>query len=257
MQKVSQATGKQLRLLHQKKHREAEGVFLVEGAKPVLELIKSGWKTQKIVLSEAFFEKNLGLLQGWESICHLASPDQLSQFSHLESNRDVLAVVEMPEKKKIPDSNEALWLVLDQISDPGNLGTIIRLADWFGLKEVITLGNTVEWFNPKVVNASKGSFLRVAQVKMELPDLLKTRREFYLADMGGQSLHQFSLPSPAKKYGLVIGQESHGIGPEWKKQNYCSLSIPSYGMAESLNAAVATGILLHHFRYLEMGFRPN
>jgi TrmH family RNA methyltransferase len=249
MQILSQALAKQIRLLHQKKYREIENLFLVEGGKPVLELLGSDWKIRNLICTETFLEKNNFRLQNPVFPIHLCDEAQLSFLSNLETNRDALALVEKPENPQNPNSENQLWLVLDQISDPGNLGTIIRLADWFGLLEVITVGPTVEWYNPKVINASKGSFLRVRQVKSDISFILNSGRTIYPADMNGQSLHEFTLP--AKPFVFVIGQESHGISPEWKKPGISAVTIPSFGKAESLNAAMATGILLNHWRYLQ------
>jgi len=248
MQILSQALSKQIRQLHQKKFREKEKLFLTEGAKPVLELLESDWKIRYLIGTEDFYAKAGLRTESLPAASFLCDEKILQSTGTLETNRDALAVVEIPEGILRPDPGLPLWLVLDRLSDPGNLGTIIRLADWFGLTEIITTGQGVEWYNPKVINASKGSFLRVRQVKSEVGSILKSGRALYTTGMNGSSLYDFQLPGGPMA--LVIGQESHGISEEWKIPGIESLSIPSFGKAESLNAAMATGILLNHWRYL-------
>jgi TrmH family RNA methyltransferase len=248
MQILSQALAKQIRLLQQKKFRDKEKLFLAEGAKPVIELLQSDWKIKYLIGTATFFERPGLPSDRFPDGTFEVSEKNLSSIGSLETNRDALAVVEMPGNAKLPNPDLPLWLVLDQLSDPGNLGTIIRLADWFGLPEIITTGQTVEWYNPKVINASMGSFLRVRQVKSDAETILPSGRAVYTAEMGGQSLYEFRLPG--KPMVLVIGQESHGISAAWKKAGTQALSIPRFGEAESLNAAMATGILLNHWRSL-------
>ena len=149
------------------------------------------------------------------------------------------------DPETVPDPSQNLWLALDQISDPGNLGTIIRLADWFGLKEVICVGSVVEWYNPKVIASTMGSFLRIRQVVADAASLQKADRPWFAADMNGQNLYDFRFPEQAT---LVIGSEANGLRPEWLQKKESVLSIPSFGKAESLNAAMATGIFLNHWR---------
>jgi TrmH family RNA methyltransferase len=249
MQKLSLARAKQIKALHQKKIREETNLFLVEGLKPVLELMSSDWKIETIVASDSFYgdyQKNLLEFGNKVFVC---SADELSQISTFKTNTKVLAVVSQKQVSAFgPDQMADFWLVLEAISDPGNLGTIIRLADWFGLKEVITIGEGVEWYNPKVIAASMGSFLRIKQLKSDAQSLLAFNRLPFVADLNGENLYDFSFP---EKSMLVIGNEAKGPTEFWEKNKIKKLSIPAFGYAESLNAGIATGIFLNHYRFLK------
>jgi len=246
MQLLSQTKAKQTKALHQKKNREESKLFLVEGAKVVLETIKSNWEIDFIVISHSFHESYKSKLSNFEEKIFVCSEEQLSQISTFKTNNAALAVVKQKKKLSIPDVSLNFWLVLESISDPGNLGTIIRLADWFGLKEVITIGDGVEWHNPKVISASMGSFLRIKQVKTDVEFLLSSERKAFIADMSGQNLYNFRFP---QKSMLVIGNEAKGISEKWLQSDVVPITIPSFGQAESLNAAIATGILLNHYQF--------
>lgn len=246
MEVLSQAKAKQIRGLHQKKGRQSEGLFLVEGAKSVLETMKSDWEVEFLVATERFFEglRNENLKK--EIPIFETTPEKLAQISHFQSNNAALAVVRQKPARTRPISKQNLWLALDSISDPGNLGSIIRLADWFGLDEVICLGNVVDWYNPKTIAGTMGSFLRIQPVELGYDQLNSfSDRVILAADMHGKSLydHHFS-----EKSILVIGNESHGISKEIREKAHELLTIPKFGSAESLNAAMATGIILSHWK---------
>ena len=247
MQKLSLAKAKQIKALHQKKIREETNHFLVEGSKPVLELLLSDWKIEIVVVSNSFYADYQNKLSGITEKVFVCTDDELSQISTFKTNNKALAVVSQKQTNKTPPNEKAdLWLVLDAISDPGNLGTIIRLADWFGLQEVITIGEGVEWYNPKVISASMGSFLRIKQIKTDASGLLFSDRKPFVADLDGDSLYEFTFPQKAM---LVIGNEAKGPSEIWKQHGVKSLTIPAFGKAESLNAGIATGIFLNHYQY--------
>ena len=246
MQLISQSKAKQIRALHQKNYRDASRLFLVEGSKAILETIYSGGEIDFLVVSDSFYERYKNSLETYEEKLYVCNSVQLSQLSTFKTNNAALAVVKSQNSNATPDQNQDLWLVLDTISDPGNLGTIIRLADWFGLKEVVTIGECVEWNNPKVISASMGSFLRIKQVKMDFETVFQLRSRSFLAHMDGESLHNFTFP---EKSMLVIGNEANGISENWFKTNAKALTIPSFGKAESLNAGVAAGIFLNHYQF--------
>jgi TrmH family RNA methyltransferase len=249
MQKLSLARAKQIKALHQKKMREETNLFLVEGLKPVLELMSSNWKIESIVASDSFYGDYKKNLLEYDDKVFVCTADELNQISTFKTNQHVLAVVaQKSERIEKPDENEDFWLVLESISDPGNLGTIIRLADWFGLKEVIRIGEGVEWYNPKVIASSMGSFLRVKQVKSDASSLLSFKRLPFVADLNGENMYDFTFP---EKSLLVIGNEAKGPSEFWKKNKVRALTIPGFGHAESLNAGIATGILLNHYRFLK------
>jgi TrmH family RNA methyltransferase len=245
MNGLTQARAKQIRALRQKKEREALGLFLVEGAKAVAEAIRAGWPCRTLVCTESFLEKNPNLpLQSLPEVM-LCSEQVLSDSGNFQTNNAAILVAEQKPALAGPDEHAALWLVLENISDPGNLGTLIRLADWFGLNEIICLGNGVEWYNPKVISASMGSFLRISQVNISERALLASGRQLLSADMDGENLYTFSFP---EKAALLIGNEAAGLSKQWLKPPAIRLSIPSFGAAESLNAAMAGGIMLSHWK---------
>jgi TrmH family RNA methyltransferase len=242
---LSQNQAKQIRALQQKKYRQELGLFLVEGAKAVSETIKAGWPCEALVCTERFLKSNDKFVTGFPNDIRICSEDQLSLLGNFQTNNAALLVARQKAPETVPDAKQNLWLGLDEISDPGNLGTIIRLADWFGLKEVICLGKCVEWYNPKVIASTMGSFLRIHQV-VASPDYLQSAdRPWFAADMNGQNLYQFRFPV---KSTLVIGSEANGLSAEWMQKKEAVLSIPSFGKAESLNAAMASGIFLNHWR---------
>lgn len=249
MNGLTQARAKQIRALRQKKDREEQGLFLVEGAKAVMESILAGWPCRTLVCTENFLAKNPKIPSGGIPEILLCSEQTLSDSGNYKNNNAAILVAEQKPAISVPDPNAAFWLVLENISDPGNLGTLIRLADWFGLREIICLGNGVEWYNPKVIAASMGSFLRVREVNMSEQNLLASGRQLLSADMQGENLYTFSFP---EKAALLIGNEAEGLSSQWLKTPAKRLSIPSFGSAESLNAAMAGGIILSHWKQQQL-----
>jgi TrmH family RNA methyltransferase len=244
MDGLSHSKAKQIRLLSQKKHRQEQGLFLIEGAKIIREALSSGWPLAYLLATPAFAEGLEPGLTGDLPI-YIAGSEILERLSTFHTAPGGILVAQSRPPETRPDESESLWLVLDRIADPGNMGTIIRLADWFGLGQILLLGDCVEWWNPKVVAASMGSILRIRPVPVQADTLRKAGRNWFAADTGGQSLYTFSFPARSI---LLIGNESAGLGKEWLTDRQKCLSIPSFGKAESLNAALATGILLNHWR---------
>lgn len=244
MDGLSHSKAKQIRLLSQKKHRQEQGLFLIEGTKIIREALASGWPLAYLLATPAFAEGLEPGLTG-DLPVYLAGSETLERLSNFHTAPGGILVARTPPPATRPDESEPLWLVLDRIADPGNMGTIIRLADWFGLGQILLLGDCVEWWNPKVVAASMGSILRIRPVAVQAQSLQKTGRNWFAADTGGRSLYSFSFPARSM---LLIGNESAGLGKEWLNDPRKCLSIPSFGKAESLNAALATGIFLNHWR---------
>lgn len=251
---ISKAQIKSIRALQQKKHRYEQGCFVVEGEKLVLELLSlqggQGVQCLKLVMTEDFAQAHEDLWSRYESVW-LATAEQLAQMGQLQSNRGALAVVAMPKPDPLICQPDNWTLVLDCINDPGNLGTILRVADWFGIEQVVCSANTVDVFNPKVVAAAKGSLLRVMPHVRDLPELLSQWQGLLPilgAVLDGESAHDL----PVLQGGvLVMGNESHGISPAVAALIDRPVTIPSYGGgAESLNVAMATGILCDNLRRL-------
>lgn len=239
---ISKREVKYIQSLCQKKHREEERLFIVEGVKAVGELLKSDWQVRLICATQEWLSTNENVSVPVQE----AGEEQIQQMSGLRSARSVLALVEMPIEAEIPGQPEGITLVLDAIQDPGNLGTILRIADWFGIDQVIAGEGTADVFNPKVIQSSMGSFLRVRLGYTSLPEWL---RQYSSPIMGavlkGRSVYE---EAPREKAALLIGNEGHGIQSSLLELIQVPLSIPRFGNAESLNAAVATGILLSYLK---------
>ncbi|MFN3666354.1 MAG: TrmH family RNA methyltransferase [Sediminibacterium sp.] len=227
---------KYIQSLCQKKQRTSERLFLAEGTKLVAELLEAGYPIKDIYALESWAAPLPDL-----PITRI-SPIELEKISTLQTPNQVVVVAEQREPTGEPVLKNKLTLVLDGIQDPGNLGTIIRIADWFGIDQIIASNDTVELYNPKVIQATMGSFLRVKIWYRELEELLTTINvPVYGALLKGTSMY---ATKPPKEALLVIGNESKGIRENILPYIKHAITIPRTGKAESLNAAVATGILL-------------
>lgn len=225
--------------LKQKKYRSQHGLFVVEGEKTVNELLQWGVKPYKLFVDDS------QRIQGFEE-AEPISKVTLKQMSSLTNPSGVLGVFYMPEAKKMDNFD---WVVaLDAIRDPGNLGTIIRLCDWFGIKHLICSEDTVDCYNPKVLQATMGSIARVNMVYLDLEEFLKdTALPVYGAFMDGEAVYGKELPPHGI---LVMGNEANGISTGVAKHITERISIPQFGgtTTESLNVATATAILLNEIR---------
>ncbi|WP_431127262.1 TrmH family RNA methyltransferase [Flagellimonas flava] len=225
--------------LQQKKYRSQHRLFVVEGKKSVGELLAEGLVPFKIFVDPGMKGMDFGDVVS-------ATTRDLKQMSGQTTPSGVLGVFHMPEPK---ESKEADWIVaLDAVRDPGNLGTIIRLCDWFGIKHLVCSPDTVDCYNPKVLQATMGSIARVQIDYMELLNFLKTTNlPVYGAFMDGETVYKEDIP---KKGILVMGNEANGISKEVEQAIAKRVSIPQFGVksAESLNVATATAILLNEIR---------
>ena len=236
-----------IKSLQQKKFREAEGLFVVEGIKLFHELVaSSAYQIDEILIVED--APLIDELQPEQALLlKIISKKDLERISGLKQPNQVLAVV---KKKAIaqPDySADGLVLFLDDVKDPGNLGTIIRTADWFGIKQIVCSPTTVELYNPKVVQASMGSIFRMQMTYSELLPALDEAKsagfDLVCADMDGENLYDFQFNA---KTGLVMGSESHGVSEDIRSITK-AITIPKKGQAESLNVAMACGIISSEF----------
>lgn len=203
------------------------------------EFIDAGFSLQHL------FTINTSLFPKEEAI--LVSEKELQSISYLTTANTCLAVFSIPAEKHLPDSH--LQVALDAIRDPGNLGTIIRLCDWFGITSILCSTDTVDCYNPKVVQASMGSLARVNITYLELDEFLAhVEVPIYGAFMDGNSIYSESLPGKAV---LVMGNEANGIRPSIERLINKRISIPRFGKlqeTESLNVATATAIILSEFK---------
>lgn len=229
-----------LRSLELKKNRKIHQSFLIEGEKIVAEALSTSIAIQQVFATEKFIDTYSSLLQKSNAKIVVSTPNQLAESGQLKSNNAAIAVLPIQENP-IPTQLKGLNLLLEDINDPGNLGTIIRIADWYGIKHIFCSLNTVDVYNPKTISATMGSFLRV-QVHYgdPLEFLQLAKNNAFGAFLNGTNVHQSDLPKDAL---LVIGSESHGISEDLEKYIKNRLTIPRFGEAESLNAAVATAII--------------
>jgi len=225
--------------LRQKKYRQKHKMFVVEGVKVVKEFLNSSFELHQLFCVDPDFESVDHVIQ--------ISEAELKKASHLVNPNKVLAIFNMPDVKEVISSG--LIVGLDAINDPGNLGTIIRLCDWFGVNQILCSKDTVDCYNSKVVQASMGSLTRVSLEYIDLDNFLEeTKLPVLIADMDGENVYQSKLP---KEGILVMGNEANGISNSVSKLATHVISIPRFGkiqQTESLNVATATAILLSEFR---------
>lgn len=223
--------------MDKKKFRQKYNLFLVEGNKIICELFNSKFKIKEIFSTDPQKLDRPDL-----PITHI-SENELKKISMLQHPKDSVAVCYLDAQEKSEDKN--IQLVLDGIQDPGNLGTIIRLADWFGIEQIICSEDTVDVYNPKVIMATMGSFTRVNVVYTDLVKYLyETGNVNIGTDMEGENIYTFEKP---EKLNLILGNEGNGMRPETEQLIQKSVMIPRFGKSqstESLNVSMAAGIIL-------------
>jgi RNA methyltransferase, TrmH family len=241
--------------LKQKKNREQEGLFIAEGEKIVAELIDSGIKIKQLYALDSFFQ--IHNIDNSAIECVEITPKELEQISLLTTPNKALAVCYTPTYSLNDTTFEnKLTIVLDGIRDPGNMGTIMRIADWFGIANIICSNDTVEVFNPKVVQATMGSIARINVFYTELEPFFNSDKASEIPRFGavlqGENIYKKQLPSSGF---IVIGNEAKGISENVMPFINHKITIPNFSHftlsgaeAESLNAAVATAIICSEFR---------
>lgn len=232
---------KLIRSLKKKKFRQANQLFLAEGIKVVEELVESSFKLHKLYCTVSY----LNSLKVTD--LQIITEKELQMISDFTNPNQVIGIFEIPKENQ-PAKN-GLTVVLDGINDPGNLGTIIRLCDWFGVSQLICSENTVDCFNPKVVQASMGSLTRVAINYKDLKTYLaEESRTIYGTFLNGENIYN---TKPIKDSVIVLGNEANGISDQIKELVQNKITIPQFGeqkKTESLNVAAATAIFLSEFR---------
>jgi TrmH family RNA methyltransferase len=238
---ISKNQLKKIRALGQKKNRKLQQEFLVQGEKNVLELLDSNLNLVELFATEEFIAKHQARLP---SNTISASEQELTKVSTLSSNNAAIAIVKMPPQNI--DDFSGTTIVLDGVSDPGNLGTIIRLADWYGIKNIICSPDCADVYNPKTISSTMGSFTRINVIYQDLTSVLENNNKaVYGAYLGGESVHECQFETDCF---LVMGSESHGIREEASAYISHKITIPAFGQAESLNVAMATGIILDNMK---------
>ncbi|MDD3807458.1 MAG: RNA methyltransferase [Candidatus Marinimicrobia bacterium] len=245
---------KRIRLLHQKKYRSLYQLFLIEGVLLLEEALKMNALVKGIfyhpyLLDKPVFQSLLKIAQSRNIPVYEVSPTVIKSLSTEKNPQGVIAVVsQTPAPETLPSGS---LLVCDEIQDPGNLGTLIRLAHWFGLAGVITTPGTVETVNPKVIRAAMGSHFHLPLFMMDIPEILKKTKKSHTILLsvvrGGTPLPELKkLENP---FLLVIGNEARGVNPQWPKDVVIPVTLPSLSNCESLNAAVAAAAILSVLTY--------
>lgn len=245
---LSKSRVKYIQTLFHKKFRDEEKRFIVEGPKIINEfLVKSPGSIHEIFAKEEWIQSAGNLLRDiHESKLTPVTDDDLRKISGLPSPNQVLAIIDKQEDMFPEVSGNENTLMLDEIQDPGNMGTIVRIADWFGINNIVCSKTCADIYNPKVIQSTMGSILRVKVLYTDLLSWCKNHSYLpvYAATLRGKSIYEITNIVPGI---ILMGNESKGIKPELLSLSTCDITIPRIGEAESLNAAVATGIILSHF----------
>ena len=229
-----------IKSLHQKKYRKESGIFIIEGIKSITEFINSNYQIDSIYYTSQFaslLPKNSANIKLFE-----VNNAELAKISTLQTPQGILALVNIPEEQKLDPKSlkNCFSLVLDNLQDPGNFGTIIRTADWFGIRNIICSENTVEAYNPKTVQSTMGSLCRVNVIYTNLYSLLsQTDLPIFGALLAGHNIYNTSW---GKEGLILLGNEGHGISEDLIEKITTPITIPRIGKAESLNVAVSAAI---------------
>ena len=236
---VSKSQSKLIRSLHQKKYRFKHGLFLVEGTKGISEFLGSSLKLQQLFYTEDIFDIS-------EELKTLIDDKELKTLSQLTTPQKALAIFEIPNQVSKISTKKVM--ILDGVRDPGNLGTIIRLCDWFGIEQLVCSLDTVDCYNHKVVQATMGSLARVLITYTDISEYLKSvKLPVYGTFMDGKTLYSETL---SEDYIIVMGNEANGISKEIEALCGSRIAIPQFGTkkdTESLNVATASAIILSEF----------
>ena len=238
---LSKARIKIIQSLHLKKYRNELKLFVVEGKKQVAELLTSNYQISCLIATHNWAMQHAQYITNNTELITV-SDDELKKVSLLQAPQGVLALVQMPDINYLPELlTNNFTIVLDGIQDPGNLGTIVRIADWYGIKNIVCSLDCVDIYNPKTIQATMGSFARVNVYYIDLIEVLnQIDLPVYGALMQGESLHTVQLHKNAL---LIIGNEGKGISENLLQYITNPITIPKFGEAESLNAGVAAAII--------------
>lgn len=250
---VSKNTIKLIKSLALKKNRIKQNLFLVEGDKNVSEVLGSGFCVENLLATSKFLDDNKALITKAKLVTE-ATQQEIELASLLKNPQNSIAICTLPKSKEIPNNFKTDFCVyLDDIQDPGNLGTIIRICDWFGMNQLFCSPKTADLFNPKVIQASMGSFCRVEVFYTPFETVAKLAKTENFPILGafleGENLYKQKLP---KKAIVVVGNEGNGISKEVENKIEQKIKIPEFSQnatsAESLNVSVATAIICSEFK---------
>lgn len=249
---ISKHKIKFIKSLESKKERWNSGLFVTEGEKMAQELLNSHLKINQIFATESYLTNND--LSKWSSIIEAASQEEINRISFLKTPQSIVCLAHIPQHQlSIHSLKGKLSILLDKVQDPGNLGTIIRIADWFGIENIICTPDTSDAFNPKVVQATMGAICRVnifyADFNVILKDIDALQMPVYGTTLDGENIYQTDISSNGF---IMMGNESEGIDDKWETYLTQKLYIPHYPTemkrSESLNVAIATSIVCSEFR---------
>lgn len=241
---LTKATIKLVKSLSEKSNRFANKLFVAEGSKSVLDLLAANCQLTQIFALESWLKDSSAKVPISAGIT-LVTPKEMSQLSSLKSAREVVALFKIPNHRFEPTQIKGLVLALDTVQDPGNLGTLIRLADWYGIKHIFCSPETVDAYNAKVVQATMGSLGRVNLYYGELSVFFRALQfPVVAAEMNGSPARKFNFEANTI---LLMGNEGSGVHPNLQAHIHQSISIEKLGSAESLNVAMAGAILIDRY----------
>ena len=239
---LTKARTKFIRSLKLKKNRKEAGLFIVEGEKNVLEVLQSDYSLHSIYATDQFRRRYHQHIVSADAEYFTVSESQLKGLGTFITNKNALVLAKIKENRKLIALDTDIVIMLDNVRDPGNFGTILRICDWYGVKKIISSKTSADPYNPKVIASSMGSFARIQVFTTDLKKYMQSESGPFLgAAVDGISIHDAMVSPPAY---IVFGNESHGIGEDLTPFLEDRLSIPKLGKAESLNVAVACAVIL-------------
>ncbi|WP_373520932.1 TrmH family RNA methyltransferase [Aquiflexum sp.] len=243
---LSKNTLKFIKSLHQKKFRKQENAFFVEGGKNVTELLTSNFQVSHLLFTPKFAEENQAIINKFNGETFEVNQKTLESLGSFQTNDAALAVAAIRSNEYIELGSNEWGIALDDVRDPGNLGTIIRVSDWYGINKIILSLESADYYNPKVLHASMGSFTRVNIFYTDLKHYLTSSNlPVYGAFLEGENIYQQNF----EESGIILmGNESKGISPDLEMLVKQKITIPRFGEAESLNVAVATAVICDNVR---------
>jgi TrmH family RNA methyltransferase len=246
---LSNAQIKLIRSLEQKKYRNINSLYIAEGEKIVAEILQGNYNFDKVYVTEEWLNNHYDLYQQKQELITVISPKELEKISLLKTPNQALALLPVVYTSlHNANFNKQLNIVLDSIQDPGNMGTIMRIADWFGINNIICSENCVDVYNPKVIQATMGAFLRVNVFYTELKSFFENDKpqgmKVYGALLNGENIYTANL---AQDGFILLGNESKGVDERLATYIDSTILIPKFGNAESLNVSVAAGIICSEF----------
>jgi TrmH family RNA methyltransferase len=243
---LSKARIKFIKSLQLKKYRKQEQCFTVQGEKSVLETLGSTLQVCELYATIDFIDRQASVLSRYKGDIIQVKENELASLGEYATNDAALAIVTIPDNAGFKVDPDEFVIMLDDIRDPGNLGTIIRTADWYGITKIIASEETTDVYNSKVIQSSMGSFTRTQVFYTSLVEFLKANKTpVYGTFLNGENAHSFNY---GKGGILVVGNEANGISAEVEKFVTKRITIPQFGKAESLNAAIATAVILDNIR---------